>query len=782
MTPRRKIAWAAVAVASLGLGIPGAWLHYRQSIGAPDLAEVNRGSGVVVDRDGKVLRAFTTSDGRWRLPVSVQNVDPRFIAMLLAYEDRRFQNHRGVDYRALARAAGQWITSGHVVSGGSTLTMQVARLLARAQTVCTKPSCFETAASPPILRKSAMGGQPPQHEVFPHPEELAPISGLPEIGISMFEGGHARLQMQASRRDVTTDDLSEQIDRPQSQHEERSLSAKLRQIVWALDIEHRASKTDVLDLYLGLAPYGGNLEGIRTASLAYFGKEPKRLSIAEAALLVALPQSPETRRPDHFAMAARVARDKVLARAREAGVISRAEEEFASAEPVPAQRRAFPALAPHASEEALRATPNMRVIKLTLDGKLQASLEGLAHDSAIKIGPKLSAAILVIDNATGAILAHVGTADYLSQERAGAIDMTQAVRSPGSALKPFIYALAFENGVAHPETILDDRPSRYGLYAPQNFDLSYQGSVTARRALQLSLNVPAIELLAEVGPARFLARLRNAGAAIALSPEAAPGLAVGLGGLGITLSDLARLYAGLARGGSVPDLIERSDQMKEQDQDAHRIAEPVSAWYVADILRGAPPPLNALGGRIAFKTGTSYGYRDAFAVGFDKAYTIAVWVGRPDNAAVPGLVGRQVAAPILFDAFARLGDDYGFLTPPRNALITTTSLLPPPLRHLRKDAPKLLSATVAGPLKIAYPPDGARVDLGLAKAGEASDHALALKAQGGVPPLTWIVNGTPLGAADLRRQTAWTPDGSGFARVSVIDAKGASDSVLIRLE
>ncbi len=279
----------------------------------------------------------------------------------------------------------------------------------------------------------------------------------------------------------------------------------------------------------------------------------------------------------------------------------------------------------------------------------------------------------------------------------------------------------------------------------------------------------------------FLARLRNAGATIALSPDAAPGLAVGLGGLGITLSDLARLYAGLARGGSVPKLIEKSAEMKAQDGAAHCIAEPVAAWYVADILRGAPPPLNAPAGRIAYKTGTSYGFRDAFAVGFDKAYTIAVWIGRPDNAAVPGLVGRQIAAPILFEAFARLGDDYEFLTAPRNALITTTSLLPPPLRHLRKDAPKTFAAAAMAPLKIAYPPDGARVDLGLTKGGDAAT-ALALKAQGGVPPLTWIVNGTPLGEADLRRQSAWTPDGAGFARVSVIDAKGASDSVLVRLE
>jgi len=722
MTPRCKIALTAFAVASFGLAIPYAWPHCSRWIGDPDLAEADRGSTIVVDRDGKVLRAFTTSDGRWRLPVSVQNVDPRFVAMLLAFEDRRFQSHHGVDVRALGRAALQWMKAGHIVSGGSTLTMQVARLLARYQNDSCKPACFEMALS-----------APPQHEDSPN------------------------------------------------QHEERSLSAKFRQIVWALKIERRATKVQVLDLYLALAPYGGNLEGVRAASLAYFGKEPKRLSIAEAALLVALPQSPETRRPDHFADAARAARNKVLTRAAEAGVITQAELDLARAEPLPVQRRAFPVLAPQASDAALRASPNTRVIQLTLDGKLQASLEGLAREGAMRLGPKLSAAILVIDNATGAVLAHVGSADYLSRERSGAIDMTQAVRSPGSALKPFIYALAFENGIAHPETILDDRPSRYGLYAPQNFDLSYQGTVTARRALQLSLNVPAIELLAEVGPARFIARLRNAGAGIALSADAPPGLAVGLGGLGITLTDLARLYAGLARGGSVPALIERSADMKPQDADAHRIAEPVAAWYVADILRGTPPPMNAPAGRIAFKTGTSYGYRDAFAVGFDKSYTVAVWVGRPDNAAVPGLVGRQVAAPIVFEAFGRLGDDYEFPTPPRNALVATTSLLPPPLRHLRKDTPKLVSTTASAPLKIAYPPDGARVDLGLTKAGESA-AALALKAQGGVPPLTWIINGTPLGNADLRRQSAWTPDGSGFARVSVIDAKGASDSVLVRLE
>ncbi|MEA2857356.1 MAG: penicillin-binding protein, partial [Methylobacteriaceae bacterium] len=184
-------------------------------------------------------------------------------------------------------------------------------------------------------------------------------------------------------------------------------------------------------------------------------------------------------------------------------------------------------------------------------------------------------------------------------------------------------------------------------------------------------------------------------------------------------------------------------------------------------------------GRIAYKTGTSYGYRDAFAVGYDRRHTIAVWVGRPDNASVPGLVGRLIAAPILFDAFARIGIDPELPPKPRDALVARSSALPPPLRHLRQDAPKTLASTNSAPLRIAFPPNGARVDLGLNRADASS---LALKAQGGAPPLTWIVNGAPVGPPDPRRQAIWTPDGIGYARVSVIDAQGMTDSVSVRVE
>jgi penicillin-binding protein 1C len=288
-------------------------------------------------------------------------------------------------------------------------------------------------------------------------------------------------------------------------------------------------------------------------------------------------------------------------------------------------------------------------------------------------------------------------------------------------------------------------------------------------------------LLDEIGPARFIARLRNAGARVVLPDDTAPGLAAALGGLGISLRDLASLYAGLARGGSVPELRETLADAGTRDAKTRRIAAPVASWYVTDILRGAPPPLNAPFGQIAYKTGTSYGFRDAFAIGFDKADTIAVWLGRPDNGSVFGLAGRQAAAPVLFDAFARLGAADDFLAPPAGILVSRTAALPPPLRHVRKDVPKNFGAEASVQLKIAFPPEGARVDLGLA-APSPPGARLSLKAEGGVLPLRWIVNGVPLGQPDLRRQTAWTPDGAGFVRVSVMDAQGATDSVLVRLE
>ncbi len=350
--------------------------------------------------------------------------------------------------------------------------------------------------------------------------------------------------------------------------------------------------------------------------------------------------------------------------------------------------------------------------------------------------------------------------------------MTVALRSPGSTLKPFIYGLGFEDGFIHPETLIDDRPVRYGTYAPKNFDFTYQGTVSVRQALQLSLNVPAIAVLDQVGPSRLSARLAQAGASLVLPVGDAPGLAVGLGGVGIRLADLVMLYSGIARLGTTLPLAERAGGPVPE---ARRLMEPFAAWYVANVLLGTAPPQNGTPVRIAFKTGTSYGYRDAWSVGFDGKRTIGIWVGRPGGAPVPGLIGREAAAPILFEAFARAGTPVALPRQPKDVLVASNAKLPPPLRHFQPD--RLAGAGRPG-LRILYPPNGARLDL--SESGGKPDP-VPLKVTGVSGPLTVLVDGVPApaqGAGAL----FFKPAGPGFSRVTVMDASGAADSVVVRVE
>ena len=696
----------AISLGSIVLAVVvGASTLYATAayLGPPDLKEARQVSTIVLDHNGKLLRAFTTPEGRWRLPVEAKDVDPRYLTMLMAFEDNSFYAHPGVDVGALMRAAWQLVRYGHIVSGGSTLTMQVARLI---------------------------------------------------------EGNY-----------------------------QRSGGAKLRQIVGAVQLERHLSKQEILKLYLRLAPFGGNIEGVRAASLAYFGKEPRRLSTAEAALLVALPQSPEVRRPDRNPKAARTARDYVLARMVEAGVISEAEAERASHEPVPRARRPFPKFAPHLSESEAMADPAAAVHRLTIDRSVQQALESLAEEQTKLLGQKLSAAILAVDHTTGEVIAHVGSAGYLDDARFGAIDMANAVRSPGSTLKPFIYGLAFEAGLAHPETLIEDRAVRFGSYAPKNFDEGYHGTVTVRDALAQSLNIPAVKVLAAIGPGKLAGRFRRVGVTPQFPDKTAPTLAMALGGVGLTLHDLATLYASLANGGEAVTLTHRLGEIPakaaalallhgKHTPPAKQVLSPVAAWYVTDILKDAPPPLNAKGGRFAYKTGTSYGYRDAWAVGYDGKYTVAVWVGRPDGASTPGLVGRLAAAPILFDAFARLGETRKALPPPPpGAVRATGSDLPPPLKRFREGSTEM---TAQGPfleprVLISFPPDRAEVET-------EGEFPVQLKASGGVLPLTWLINGAPIETDPRARQVTWQPGGPGFVKLSVIDAKGRVDRVTVRLK
>ncbi len=488
---------------------------------------------------------------------------------------------------------------------------------------------------------------------------------------------------------------------------------------------------------------------------------------------MALPQSPELRRPDRFPQAARAARDRVLDRAAAAGVAPRDEIARAKSQDVPHERKPLPVLAPHSADQVIGAEPDLRIHRLTIDAELQKTLQELARERAHALGPQISVAILAVDNESGEVRAHVGSADYFDARRAGQVDMTQALRSPGSTLKPFIYGMAFEDGLLHPETLIDDKPARYGSYTPENFDLTFQGTVTVRRALQMSLNVPAIAVLGKVGVSRLSARLTQTGAALVLPKGEAPGLAMGLGGVGIRLNDLVMLYTGLARDGSALPLTERESAMTPP---VRRLLDPVAAWYVGNILIGAPPPDNAAPGRIAFKTGTSYGYRDAWSVGFDGRMTIGVWVGRPDGAPVPGLVGRAAAAPILFDAFARSGNAPApLMRAPKGAVFAVTSKLPAPLQRF---IPEGDMNAVSEPPRIMFPPDGARIELAKGGAGEP----VALKIAGGAAPLTVMVNGVPLAPQGGRRTLFFAPDGPGFARLTVMDARGATDSVSIRLQ
>lgn len=638
----------------------------------------------VLDRNGDLLRAYTVSDGRWRLAVDVDGVDPTYLAMLIAYEDKRFYNHSGVDLFAMTRAVGQAIWNGRIVSGGSTLSMQVARL----------------------LEESGTG----------------------------------------------------------------AVSGKLRQIRVALALERRLSKDEILSLYLNRAPFGGNLEGVRAATRAYFGKEPTRLTPAQAALLVALPQSPETRRPDRHHTAAQEARSRVLARMVGAAVLREDRAQAALREAVPDTRRAFPSSAPHVADRLVNAAPDRNAFRLTLDRGLQDELELLAQASVRSHGARLSAAIMVLDHQTGQVLASVGSAGYLDNRRDGYVDMTRAVRSPGSTLKPLIYGMAFDDGLVHPETLIEDRPTDFSGYRPQNFDGEYRGTLPVRMALQMSLNIPAVTLTEAVGPARLMSHLRRSGAKPVI-PGENPGLAVILGGVGLTLEDLVHLYAAIARGGAPVTPYWEVDAIPSQTSRAP-VMSAEAAWHLGDILSGVAPPRGRSHNRLAYKTGTSYGHRDAWAVGFDGRHVVAVWMGRPDGTPVPGAFGAQSAAPLLFDAFQRLKPVLDPLAPPPPAtLMVANPDLPRQLQKFR--GREAVFAAPADTPQVAFPPDGAEVE---------GNGLLVLKVEQGIPPFTWLADGKPIAIRSYDRQEVIENMDPGFMKLSVIDAKGRSASVAVHLK
>jgi penicillin-binding protein 1C len=655
----------------------------------PDLTRYLARSTVVEDRKGVLLRAFTTADGIWRLPADPDAVDPLYLKMLLAYEDRRYESHLGVDPLAVARALRQWITHGRLISGASTITMQTAKLLE------------------------------------PRP---------------------------------------------------RTFRSKAIEMARALQLEARFSKREILAAYLTLIPYGGNLEGVRAASLAYFGKEPRRLTEAEAALLVALPRDPEGLRPDRFPAAARKARNAVLERVAARGLIDAAALESARATPVPTGRMPLPFLAPHLTEQ-LAVQARGGEIATTLDAGLQEQLEALLRRSVAQFDRRVGAAAIVVHNPTMSVLAYAGGADYFDADRFGMIDMAAAVRSPGSTLKPFIYGLGFDRLVVHPDTLIDDAPRDFAGYIPRNFDDGFHGEVTVREALQHSLNVPAVAVLDRVGAGSFDATLRQAGITLAFDRGQGPAtLPLALGGVGIDLKHLAMLYAAIPNGGVVRPLrLTPEGAAAGADTGGARLIGAAAAWYVARILEGVPPPSGYADAAqrqhaaIGYKTGTSYGYRDAWALGFTGDYTIGIWVGRPDGTPCSECIGIEAAAPILFGAVDLLPPSFDTPeTPPAGVIPGPTSALPEGLQRFDAADPAE-DRSAARSLRIAFPPDGSRIPLA---DGATEMLPLALRATGGRQPLTWMVNGRPLAATGRRGDTDWIPDGAGFANIEVIDARG----------
>ena len=665
------IAVAATALAATALAL--------DRVFPPDLSRYHDRSTEVVDANGRLLRAFTTQDGKWRLKATVDDVDPLYLALLKAYEDRRFDEHWGVDPLAALRAARQLAERGRIVSGASTISMQAARLL------------------------------------DPRP---------------------------------------------------RSFTTKAIQSARALQLEWRYSKREVLAIYLTLAPMGGNLEGVRAASLAYFGKEPRQLSAAEAALLVAIPQSPERRRPDRASSVAQAARDRVLARGVEHGVIDAPLFEMARSRPAPDRRLALPMQAPHLSAWLAGQSPGT-VVPTTLRFELQQALGQLAHEERRLFADGAEIAMVVLDNRTGGVVAWLGGDNFFG--RAGQVDLVRARRSPGSALKPLIYAMAFDDRTLHPETLVEDVPVRFRDWLPRNFDRDHQGAVTVRRALQQSLNVPAVLALEKVGPQRFLSTLRTAGATPGLPPgDTGNSLGIALGSATLSPLEMAGLYAGLANGGSFAPPQVRRDRTKPAPV---RLLGLTAAWYVSDVLAEAPLPegfaslpVSLRERRIAFKTGTSAGYRDAWAAGYSANWTVVVWVGHADGTPRPGQLGRLSALPILFKAFGRLpGEDNRAASPPADAIkVSSHRDLPPRMRTLAPHA-----ETSGGP-RIAYPPADARIEL-------VAREAVPLNAMGGQGRLRWLVDGRPLDGSQ------WVPDGAGTARIAVVDEAGRSTSVTVRI-
>ena len=535
-------------------------------------------TAVITDRNGKPLRFFLPEDKRWRFPVKLADVSPKLVEAVIASEDRWFHIHPGVNPFALARAFYTNIKEGRVVSGASTIPMQIARM---------------------------------------------------------------------------------------SEPKSRTVFSKAVEAFRALQLKRRFNDDELLEIYLNIAPYGGNIEGVGAASYFYFGKSPRALTPGEIALLTALPRSPAAYDPTRNPKASKGERDKVLRQLAGRGVFTAEDAKAGTEEPVPRSRKPQPFAAPHFSEFVYHDISEGGSLKTTLDTSIQKVAEEVArrHIGLLKNDGIDNLAIVVIENSTRKLRAMVGSADYFDKAHSGQVNYALARRSPGSALKPFLYAMALDEGIAIPETYVLDIPTDFSGYVAENYDSKYRGRITLENALILSLNAPAVRLLSQVGLKDFHNLLLKGGLSTLDRPSEKYGLPLILGAGEVRLLDLVNLYTTLAEGGEHRQVSVSED--RGQDEAGTRLLSREASYLITEILTGLKRPdmpantwaLTEDVPEVAWKTGTSYGHRDAWSLGYSSKYTIGVWVGNPDGRGQKGISGSEHAAPILFDLFRGIEGD-----------------------------------------------------------------------------------------------------------------------------
>lgn len=621
------------------------------------------------------VHVFHSRDEKWRMLTKVNEVDPLYVKTLIAKEDQTFYYHPGINPWALARATYQWVRYGHVVSGGSTITMQTARLL-----------------------------------------------------------------------------------EPRS----RRLSAKLIECFRALQLEWHYSKNDILSMYMTLAPFGGNIEGVTAASLSYFQKSPQYLQPSEVALLVALVQSPTRLHPFHYPERATKARAKLLDFMAKQQLISHENAIHYDLAPLPMTKAKFVREIPHLSWRLKKQFPKLTQIHTTIDLDLQKRIEHVLRSYGTALPARANAAILIVDHQHKQPVAYVASRDFYAHDENGFVDYIRAFRSPGSTLKPFIFGLGFDLGFLKPDTYLLDERRRFGAYYPRNFAKDVHGVVTAEEALAMSLNIPVVALLNQIGVVRFLGLLKEAGIE-PLMPNSfeSPSLAIALGGLGMSLEQLVSLYVALAQDGKVQPLsyVEGESSSVGHSLFSAHAAKQVTAILTTDLDGNHP---------LAVKTGTSYGYRDAWVIGYDSQYVIGIWVGIPDGTPMPPLSARELVVPLLQKVLTVLPKHRQIALPQASSNLV--------LKKFASDNHGILKSVP----NLIFPIDETVVELEKGMNGEYK--GIPLTVSGGKRPYTWMIDGKPLPTNSWQQKQFWTPSKPGFYTIAVVDANGKGDRASIEIK